>query len=395
MDNPDLIFNENQLNKKKSAGSYILNSKKEGKLSLWIDRQARTLFIFPAVFLILVFSVFPLVSSLLISFTRIRPRMGGYRIRWVGFKNYDKLFFGSEQDHLIGTIEGGMSVLGAIVLLIVTMLMVWWLYICIKNKVKILGILGRFITAVSLVAFTYVFSDTLLSGRQFGTLPMTLIYVIFGCSIQFLIGTGLAYICTLPIQGRPFFRTLFFIPITITPVGIAYQWRMLADMSKGPIAPIWEWLGLAEFAWGSDAWAARTMIMISDAWMWIPFIFVVMLAALETVPKDLTEAAEVDGAGKWLIFRDIIIPQIAPVAGTVLLIRWIEGFKLVDLPQVLTHGGPGISTETMTMHSWTQWRTLDFAGSSAVAYILLFVSVVICVSFFNLVIRNFSKRQLS
>ena len=135
--------------------------------------------------------------------------------------------------------------------------------------------------------------------------------------------------------------------------------------------------------------------MISDAWMWIPFIFVVMLAALETVPKDLTEAAEVDGAGKWLIFRDIIIPQIAPVAGTVLLIRWIEGFKLVDLPQVLTHGGPGISTETMTMHSWTQWRTLDFAGSSAVAYILLFVSVVICVSFFNLVIRNFSKRQLS
>ena len=89
------------------------------------------------------------------------------------------------------------------------------------------------------------------------------------------------------------------------------------------------------------------------------------------------------------------LPQIAPVAGTVLLIRWIEGFKLVDLPQVLTHGGPGISTETMTMHSWTQWRTLDFAGSSAVAYILLFVSVVICVSFFNLVIRNFSKRQLS
>ena len=154
MDNPDLIFNENQLNNKKSTGSHILNQKKEGKLSLWIDSQARTLFIFPAVFLILVFSVFPLVSSLLISFTRIRPRMGGYQIRWVGFKNYEKLFFGSEQDHLIGTIEGGMSVLGGIVLLIVTILMVWWLYLCIKNKVKILGIIGRFITAISLIAFT-------------------------------------------------------------------------------------------------------------------------------------------------------------------------------------------------------------------------------------------------
>ncbi|MEK9669153.1 MAG: sugar ABC transporter permease, partial [Deltaproteobacteria bacterium] len=80
--------------------------------------------------------------------------------------------------------------------------------------------------------------------------------------------------------------------------------------------------------------------------------------------------------------------QIAPVAGTVVLIRWIEGFKLIDIPNVLTHGGPGIATETMTMHSWSLWKALNFSSSAAIAYTLLFVSVVICVSFFNFVIRR-------
>ena len=213
---------------------------------------------------------------------------------------------------------------------------------------------------------------------------MTLIYVLFGCTLQFLIGLGLAMLCSQPIKGRTFFRVTFFLPLMITPVGIAYQWRMLADMRMGPMTPVWQWLGLEEFAWGSDPWAARAMVMIGDAWMWIPFIFVVMLAALESVSRDLTEAGEVDGAGGWLIFRDITWPQIAPVAGTVLLIRWIEGFKLVDIPNVMTNGGPGIATESLTLHAWTQWRALDFSGSSAIAYLLLFTTVVICVSFYNL-----------
>jgi multiple sugar transport system permease protein len=133
---------------------------------------------------------------------------------------------------------------------------------------------------------------------------MTLIYVLLGCSVQFLIGLGLAYLCSLPIAGRAFFRVVFFVPLMITPVGIAYQWRMLADMRLGPVTPLWHWAGLGEFAWGSNALAARLMVMVADGWMWIPFMFVVMLAALETVSRDQVEAAEVDGAGKWFIFRD-------------------------------------------------------------------------------------------
>jgi len=359
-------------------------------LNEWIDRQSRKLFITPAVFLILVFSVFPLIASLVISFTRVRPRAGGYNMRFVGFKNFKKIFFGSEQYHLLGTFEA-ISALGWCLILIILSLLLWWLYTYTKKDFKLIGFIGRVISATFVLSIIILFSVTLLSGNNFGTLPMTIIYVIFGCSIQFLIGLGLAYICSMNLKGRTFFRVLFFMPLMITPVGIAYQWRMLADMNRGPLSGIWQAFGLGDLAWGSLAWPARTIIMIADAWMWIPFIFIVLVASLDTVSKDLVEAADVDGASKLLIFKDVIWPQIAPVAGTVVLIRWIEGFKLVDIPLVMTSGGPGISTETLTMHSWTQWRALDFGGSSAVAYTLLFVTVIICVSFFNFVIRKYSQ----
>ena len=127
--------------------------------------------------------------------------------------------------------------------------------------------------------------------------------------------------------------------------------------------------------------------MIGDAWQWIPFMFIVLLAALEGQPREQIEAAIVDGAGRWQIFRDITWPAIA--AGRrdrLILIRVIEAFKIIDLPNVLTNGGPGIATESLTLHAFIAWRTLDLGGSAAVAYMLLFVATVAAVSFFNFVI---------
>ena len=102
-------------------------------------------------------------------------------------------------------------------------------------------------------------------------------------------------------------------------------------------------------------------------------VTVAMLIAINYTDKALTEAGRYPLTSQE---RQILINA---------------GFKLVDIPLVMTSGGPGISTETLTMHSWTQWRALDFGGSSAVAYTLLFVTVIICVSFFNFVIRKYSQ----
>ncbi len=356
-------------------------------LGEWLDGHASTLFITPAVLLILIFSIFPLVASLIIAFSRFRLGAGSYRVRWVGLKNFEKQFFGSEQFHFLGTFEG-MSTLGWLVSIIAIAASLYWLARYCFTKFWWLGFIGRIISALMFVALVLLFSATLLSGTQFGTLGVTLFYVFAGCALQFAIGLGLALLCAQPIRGRSFFRVIFFIPLMITPIGIGYAFRMLADTSKGPFSHVWQWVGLGDFAWASDPWAARLFIVIGDSWQWIPFVFIILLAALENIPKDQQEAAEVDGASGWQIFREITWPQLLPVAATVMLIRLIEAFKLVDLPNIMTSGGPGIATESMSLHSYFAWRTLDLGQSAAIAYLLLFVTVVICVSFFNYVVLS-------
>lgn len=351
----------------------------------WLDRNSRHIFLWPAVIMILIFSIFPLIASAIMALSRIRFRGGGYNVRFVWFQNFEKQLFGSEQFHFLGTFAG-MSILGWLVAALTTVGIAVWIVSYIRSSFTVIGFVGRLITWGFTLGVGWMLAATLFSGHPFGTLGTTLFYVIVGCGIQFIIGLSLAFLCSLPIRGRGFFRVVFFVPLMITPIGVGYAFRMMADTTKGPFSPVWQWAGLKDFAWAADPWAARFFIMIGDSWQWIPFIFVVMLAALESVPRDYVEAAQVDGATGWEIFRDITWPQVVPVAATVLLIRVIEGFKIVDLPNIMTAGGPGIATESMTLHALFAWRSLDLGQSSAVAYLLLFVTVVTCVSFFNLVV---------
>jgi multiple sugar transport system permease protein len=228
---------------------------------------------------------------------------------------------------------------------------------------------------------------TFASGGVPGTVVNTILYVFAGVAVQFALGLGLALLCGQPIRGRNFFRVLYFIPLMVTPVGIAYTFRMLADMQKGPFAPLLRTFGVTEWSWATEAWSARLMVLVGDTWQWTPFMFIVLLAAVENQPRDQVEAARLDGANGFQIFRDITWPAIAPIAATVVLIRLIEAFKIIDLPNVLTGGGPGLATESMTLHSFISWRTQDLGSSAAIGYMLLFISTVVCVSFFNFAVR--------
>jgi multiple sugar transport system permease protein len=134
-------------------------------------------------------------------------------------------------------------------------------------------------------------------------------------------------------------------------------------------------------------------VLLGDTWQWTPFMFIVLLAAIENQPRDQVEAALIDGANPLQIFRDITWAGIAPVAATVVLIRLIEAFKIIDLPNVLTSGGPGLATESVTLHAFIAWRTQDLGGSAAIGYMLLFVSTVTCISFFNYGVRRARRYQ--
>jgi multiple sugar transport system permease protein len=359
----------------------------------WFDRHSRTFFITPAVTLILLFAIFPTFYTVIFAISRVRFSATGLKFRIVWLDNFAAQFTGNEQVHFLGRFTT-MSIAGWVFSLVTAGALLWWLYRAGVKGASLIGLIGRLISAAMAMFITLLFSATFLSGNQWGTLLNTLFYVIVGCAIQFVIGLTLAFLCSQPIFGRNFFRVLFFIPLMITPLGVGYAFKMILDVTKGPFKPFWQFIGLGNWAWSTDAWAARWFVILGDSWQWIPFIFIVMLAALENVPKDQVEAAEVDGASSLQIFREITWPQVLPVAATVILIRMIEAFKIVDLPNIMTAGGPGIATESMTLHSVFLWRANNMGDSAAVAYLLLILTVVICSSFFNyVVIKQLSKTR--
>jgi len=362
------------------------------RISEFIDRNSGRLMVLPAVLVLLAFAIFPLIISAYLALSRFALAPGGFKLTFIGWLNFKKLLVGSQQYHLLGSLKP-LSVLDWLLFGICALLCLFWLGRSIKVHRSAIGAVGRLISAAAAVFLVFLILATIGSGGVPGTLVTTFLYVLIGVAIQFLLGLGLALICAQPIRGRNWFRVLFFIPLIVTPVGIAYVFRMLADMQKGPFAPITRALGLGEWAWSTEPWSARFMVIIGDTWQWTPFVFIVLLAAVENQPRDQVEAARIDGAGGWQIFRDITWPSIAPIGATVVLIRLIEAFKIIDLPNVLTSGGPGLSTESMTLHSFIAWRTQDLGGSAAIGYILLFASTITCVSFFNYVVTRARRHQ--
>jgi multiple sugar transport system permease protein len=252
----------------------------------------------------------------------------------------------------------------------------------------VLGFVGRLVTAVIAGALVWLVVDTVMTSGRPGTLVVTLIYVGVDVSVQYLLALGLALLVVQRLPGRRFFRVVFLLPMMITPVGVAYLFRMLTDTSKGPFYPLWAHFGLTDVSWVTNPWGARLAVMIGDVWQWTPFIFIVLLASIESLPVELNEAAVVDGANRWQMFWAITFPQILPATSTVVLIRLIEAFKIVDLPNVLTNGGPGTATESLTLHAYTIWRALDIGGSAAVAYMLLIVVTFVGISYVNLFRRR-------
>jgi multiple sugar transport system permease protein len=364
-------------------------------LGEWLDRHSGRLMVLPAVLVVLAFAIFPLIISAYLSLSRFALAAGGFKLTFVGLDNYYRLLFGVQQYHLLGTFGTFGPVESGIAALTAAGLAYWLMRYLRSGLMNVVGLIGRLIAAcVGFGVMLLALATILATGGFPGSLMTTLVYVAVGVTVQFALGLGLALLCAKPIRHRNFFRLIFFLPLMITPVGIAYMFRMLADMEKGPFAPLRFALHLGEFAWATDPWLARLIVMIGDTWQWTPFMFIVLLAAIENQPREQLEAATMDGASGWEMFRDITWPSIAPAAATVVLIRLIEAFKIVDLPNVLTNGGPGTATESLAQHAFIAWRTQQLGLSAAVGYLLLFVVTVTCVSFFSFFVQRTRVHEL-
>lgn len=233
---------------------------------------------------------------------------------------------------------------------------------------------GKINQFVGLDNFKRLLTD--LSLRQ--GMWTTLRFVAATVSIEMILGLSLALLLNREIRGKNVLRAIMTLPLFATPVAVGYLAITLYYEKNGPINRFITMLGGSDIPWLSDPFWAQVAVIIVDVWQWTPFVFLVLLAALQGLPQDLYEAAKVDGASTWQLFRRITLPLLQPTLWLILLLRLVEAFKVLDIPYSLTLGGPGQATKVFTMFTYETSRRFKNHGYGATqGFLLLFVVMLI------------------
>ena len=194
---------------------------------------------------------------------------------------------------------------------------------------------------------------------------------------EYAIAFGLALILNAEIRARKFWRVAFLMPLMLSPVAVSWMiGKSMLELRFGPLARLARWLGWDNPSFFGSPEIARTMMMVMDAWTFIPFMMIMLLAGLQAIPKELTEAARVDGATGWKSFWEVTFPLMLPVSVTAILIRIIFKLKLADIVINVTSGGPGGATDTVTSFIFREYRDRSNVGYGtllAMVYLVLIV----------------------
>lgn len=220
---------------------------------------------------------------------------------------------------------------------------------------------------------------------------VTLFFAISSVVLTVGIGLGLAMLFNRPMRGQRVFRSLFTMPMFTAPIALGYLGLTIFHEDVGAVNTILRALGVADLPrWGSEIWTARSAIVLVDVWQWTPFCFLVLLAGLSALPEEVYEAAVLDTSSGWDIFRFVTLPLLTPVLFTVIMLRLVEAFKMLDIPFSLTNGGPGAATQTMSFYIYlTGLRNFNQGYASAMAYFLLIGMMIIAMIFFRRMRQNF------
>ena len=202
----------------------------------------------------------------------------------------------------------------------------------------------------------------------------TTVLVITATSVQVFLGLVLALACS-RLGGRSrAYRTLFLLPILIPGIIIGAIWRLMYNYQFGVVNQILHLVGLGPVDWLGSSSLALMSVIIVDIWHWTPFSFLLLLAAVEALPKDVSEAAQIDGASKWQEFRRVSLPLLWPAIFTTFVFRAIIAFKVFDEVYLLTGGGPGTATEVISFTIYQRFFVQDNPGyGSAMSVTVIFI----------------------
>jgi multiple sugar transport system permease protein len=232
------------------------------------------------------------------------------------------------------------------------------------------------------------YSTLIHSGFFWYSVKLMFIYGGAALAAELVLGYLLAVLMftRLPLIGLV--RTLFMIPILIAPIVVGLIWRLMLEPSYGILAYFLRSAGATSPAWVSDPGIALWSVVLVDVWEWTPFVFLVVLAGLHSIPAPIEEAAELDGARPWHKTLYINLPLLKRILLVVVLLRGIDLLRAFDLIYVMTRGGPGTSSITLPFSVWNQGFVLFDIGAAA-SQALVVVIIISVVTFF--LIRIFRK----
>ena len=202
-------------------------------------------------------------------------------------------------------------------------------------------------------------------------------FVIISVAAQSLIGLGLALLFNREFRGKGIITTLILAPMMLSPVVVGLFWNYMLEPNWGVIDHLLNTVfGIAKIEWLSNPKTALFGVIIADTWMWSPFMFLFCLAGVSAIPKYLYEAAEVNKASGWFRFSHITFPLMWPLMMIAMIFRTMDAFKLFDIGWGMTQGGPGYTTQTVSMLLFRDAFMSSKTGiSCAFAYILLILIV--------------------
>lgn len=221
--------------------------------------------------------------------------------------------------------------------------------------------------------YTRLLQDELFRRAVWNTVKFMLLAV----SAETVLGLGVALLVDSVRRGLKVLRVSLLLPSLLPPVTVALTWQMMLSNHNGIINHLLGWFGMGPFNFLMDIRLAFPAILFIDIWQWTPFAFLLLYAALQTVPRSQYEAAKVDGAGRWSSFAHITLPNIVPALLMVVLLRTIDTFRLFDKVNVLTGGGPANSTTTITQYIYKQGVYNLQIGYGAAASVIMVALVLV------------------
>lgn len=223
----------------------------------------------------------------------------------------------------------------------------------------------------------------LTDPNVWASIRVTLLFAFAVVVIEVFLGVALALVLDRQIRGMSVFRTIFILPMMVAPIVVGLVWRYLYNEQFGPFTTTLQALGLPTVPWLSSPDMALISVIIADVWQWTPFIFILSLAALQSLPASAIEASRIDGATRWQTIFHIKLPLMMPVIVVAALLRTIDAFKVLEVIYILTEGGPGLSTEILSLHIYkTAFTSQQLGRASALSNILLLIVMTITIALF-------------